>query len=403
MKIYKNISELVTLKGAHQKDGRRLAPEDLDIIEDGAIAFDQDQILWTGETKNIPREYKSFEAQDFSGKTLTPELVDSHTHIVFGGNRSKEYLMRLNGADYQEIAKAGGGILHTMDKTNESSMQQLHDSAVQRIQRLNSLGIGTIEIKSGYGLNIDKEREISLLIDNLKKHFSPKIQIKNTFMAAHAVPQKYKSSSDYLEQEVIPLLKELAPMRIIDAVDIFFERGYFSHSDTEDLFNVCSELGIPYKLHADEFYDNKGALLGAHKNALSADHLLCTDIDGIKALANSNTVATLLPGTGLFLGKPQANARAFLDQGVKVAIGSDYNPGSCHFDNLLLIASIAAPIYNMNVAELFSSITLNASHALGIKDQGALVKGLKPRFTVFDCPTLAEVFYNWGQNFALPC
>ena len=403
MKVYKNVSELVTLKDAHKKDGRRLNPEDLSIIENGAIAFDQDKILWVGETKNLPQEYESFEAQDFTGKTLIPELVDSHTHIVFGGNRSKEYLMRLNGADYQEIAKAGGGILHTMAKTNESSMQELYDLAIQRIQRLNSFGIGTIEIKSGYGLNIDKERELSILIDDLKKHFFPKIQIKNTYMAAHAVPQKYKSSSDYLDQEVIPLLKELASMGIIDAVDIFFERGYFDHTDTENLFNICDELKIPFKLHADEFYDNKGALLGAHRNALSCDHLLCTDIDGIKALAKSNTVANLLPGTGLFLGKPQANARAFLDQGVKVAIGSDYNPGSCHFDNLLLIASIAAPIYKMNVAELVSAITLNASHALGIKDQGALIKGLRPRFTVFDCPTLAEVFYNWGKNFTLPC
>ncbi len=400
MKIFKNISELITLNTAHQKDGRSLMPEDLGAIENGAIVVDHDEIVWVGSTKDLPKEYQSLDAEDLYGKTVIPELVDSHTHIVFGGNRAKEYLMRLNGADYQEIANAGGGILHTMTKTNELSKKELFDLAVERVERLYSYGIGTIEIKSGYGLHKEKERELSFIIDDLKKHFAPRVQILNTFMAAHAVPMSYKTSRDYLEKEVLPLLKELSEEKILDAVDIFFEKGYFDREDTELLFKTAKGLGIGVKVHADEFNDNKGAILAAHENALSCDHLLCTDIDGIKALAQSNTIANLLPGTGLFLGKPQANARAFLDQGVKVSIGSDYNPGSCHFDNLLQIASIAAPHYKMNVCELLCAITLNSAHALGLRDQGAIVKGLKPRFTIFNCPNLTEVFYNWGRNFA---
>ncbi len=161
-------------------------------------------------------------------------------------------------------------------------------------------------------------------------------------------------------------------------------------------------MGVPIKSHADEFNDNKGAVIACQYDALSADHLLCTGPDGIEALANSDTVATLLPGTGFFLGKPQAFARAFLDNGCKVAIGSDYNPGSCHFDNILFLAAIAAPQYEMNIAELWSSITLNAAHALGFRSQGAIAKGLKPRFSIFKTDCIDRITYNWGKNLAVP-
>lgn len=401
LKTFRNFSEIATLKSAHAKDGRNLIPSDLDIIKNGSIVYDHDQILWVGPDSEFPQEYADVPSVDASGKTCVPEIVDSHTHVVFGGDRAHEYSMRLNGATYEEIAAAGGGILNSMTGTNALSRTELLKLAQQRIKTIASYGVGTIEVKSGYGLNFDKEYELTHIIHDLKQICRPDIQIVNTFMAAHAVPKDYPSSYQYMKEVVLPLLDRMAEEQIIDCVDIFHEQNYFTEEDVISLFERAQRLNIPVKMHADEFNDNKGAVLAARYNALSADHLLATTEDGIEALKNSNTVATLLPGTGLFLGKKQANARAFLDAGVKVAIASDYNPGSCHCDNVLMIASLAAPMYKMNMAELWSAITLNAAHALGIRNQGAIVAGLRPRFTVFNTDSIDRVTYNWGKNLAI--
>lgn len=399
--VHRRYSQILTLAAAHQKDGRKLDPSDLGIIENGSMVFDQEKIIWVGPDSKFPDEYHDIPYVDMAGKTCTPEIVDSHTHVVFGGDRAHEYFMRLNGATYEEIANAGGGILNSMKGTNELTRSELLKLAQQRVKTIRSYGVGTIEIKSGYGLNFEKEYEVSRLIHDLKNIVRPDIQIVNTFMAAHAVPKDYTSSYQYMKEVVLPLLDRLAEENLVDCVDIFHEQNYFSDEDVVSLFERAQRLGIPVKMHADEFNDNGGAKLATRFKALSADHLLKTSEEGIKALANSDTVATLLPGTGFFLGKTQANARAFLDAGVKVAIASDFNPGSCHCDNLLLIASIAAPQYKMNVAELWSAITLNAAHALGLKNQGAIVPGLRSRFTVFNTDSIARVSYNWGKNLAI--
>ena len=401
-KTWRHFSQILTLEKAAAKDGRGLKPDDLSVIKDGSIVFNDQEIVWVGLDDELPKKYlENSDIKDFSGHVLTPELVDGHTHLIFGGDRSKEYSMRLNGADYQAIANSGGGILHTSKATNEKSTELLFKESCEKINRIHSYGVGTIEIKSGYALNFEKEYEISHIIDRLKKHFAPKIQIINTFMAAHAVPNGFSSSRDYLDQVVIPLMKKLSEEKIIDAVDIFHEVNYFSYEDTEHLFKEAKKLNLPFKSHADEFQDNKGALLAATMGALSTDHLLCTSSDGIKALANSKTVATLLPGTGFFLGKPQSKAREFLDANVKVAMATDYNPGSCHCDNLLLVAALAAPNLKFNQTELWCAITLNSSHALGLFDQGSLQVGLKPRFSLFKCDNIDQITYSWGQNMAI--
>lgn len=400
-KIFKNFSEIATLQPALDKDGRNLIPSDIGLIKNASIVFNNDEILWVGPDSQIPDDYHNVHSVDMSGKICVPEIVDSHTHIVFGGDRAHEYSMRLNGATYEDIAKAGGGILNSMSGTNALSRSELLKLSQQRLKTIRSYGVGTIEVKSGYGLNFEKEYEISRIIHDLKNIFRPDLQIINTFMAAHAVPKEYSSSYEYMKEVVLPLLDKLGEEKILDCVDIFHEQNYFSDDDVVSLFERAKRWNIPVKMHADEFNDNKGAVLAAKYNALSADHLLATNEDGILALKNSQTVATLLPGTGLFLGKTQANARAFLDAGVKVAIASDYNPGSCHCDNILMLASLAAPIYKMNLAELWCAITLNASHALGIKNQGALKAGLRPRFSVFNTDSIDRVTYNWGKNLAI--
>ena len=401
IKIFRNFSQIMTLQTALRKDGRRLRPDDMDVIKNGTVVFNNDEILWVGEDRNLPEEYLETPAIDMTDKVLTPEIVDCHTHLVFGGDRASEYTMRLNGATYAEIAASGGGILNSMNGTNALSRNDLFKLAQQRIKTIKSYGVGTIEIKSGYGLNFEKEYEISHIIHDLKNVMRPDIQIINTFMAAHAVPKDYPSSYDYMKEVVLPLLDRLAGDEIIDCVDIFHEKNYFSDEDVISLFERAQRLNIPVKMHADEFNDNKGAVLACRFEALSADHLLATTSDGIEALKKSNTVATLLPGTGFFLGKNQTNARALLDAGVKVAIGSDFNPGSCHCDNVLMLAALSAPTYKMNISELWCAITLNAAHSLGLKNQGAISVGLKPRFSIFNTDSIDRITYNWGKNLAI--
>lgn len=400
IKVYRHLSQMATLAGVHHKDGRHLTASDLGLIEDGAIVFDQDKILWVGADQDLPHNFKNEVSFNLKGHVLTPEVVDSHTHLVFGGDRAFEYSLRLDGADYQQIADQGGGILSTMKATQNCSEEELFASACARVERIASFGVGTIEIKSGYGLTLESERKLTKVIDRLKRHFTPRVQIFNTFMAAHAVPKNFKSSSDYLDQVVLPLLEEFASQSLIDACDIFHEVGYFSQADVTRLFDRCQKLGIATKIHADEFGDNGGATLAARYESLSADHLLGSGAQGIHDLAKSQTVATILPGTGLFLGKAQAKVGDLMKAGAKVALASDYNPGSCHCDNLILIASMCAKSLGLNSAQLWAAITYNGAHALGLRQQGALSAGLAARFSLFECPSLAHISYTWGRNFA---
>lgn len=401
MIVYKNIKELLTLEGAHKKDGRNLSPEDTSIIKDASLVIDDNKtISWVGKTADLPSEFQDNDFYDCSQLVITPEIVDSHTHLVFGGDRSFEYTMRLNGESYENIANRGGGILSTMKNTLDSKEDELFRLSCKKIDRIKSYGVGTIEIKSGYALTYEGEKLISKLIHKLKEKYRGKVQIFNTFLAAHAIPKDFDSSSQYIDEVVIPLLKELSNDKIIDAVDIFQEEGYFNTDDVHKLFKLCAQLDIPTKIHADEFNDNKGAVLATQYNSLSCDHLLATTSDGIEALSKSNTVATLLPGTAFFLGKPLADAKSFLEKGCKVALASDYNPGSCHCDNLLLIAQMSAKNLSFNNAQLWSAITYNAAHALGFKNQGAIVKGMQARFSFFETSSLDNIFYSWGRNFA---
>lgn len=401
MKVYSHISQLITLAGAHQKDGRKLDESDLSLIEDAAIVMDENLIHWVGKTHDLPQDYEKIPRTNLSGHIVTPQIVDSHTHLIFGGNRSFEYGLRLKGATYEEIAAAGGGILHTADKTAHLSEEELLKIASARVEKIHSYGVGTIEVKSGYGLNFEAEYRLSKVINQLKEKFKGKVHIVRTYMAAHAVPKTFLSSADFISQVVIPLMEKLHAENLIDIVDIFHEKNYYTDEDTRLLFDKAQSLGLNVKMHADEMNDNNGAALAAEYSALSADHLLKISDTGIRALSKSSTVATLLPGTAFFLGKPLAPARHMLDAGVKVAMASDYNPGSCHCDNLILIASISAKNLEMKPVELWSALTLNAAHSLGLHEQGALIAGLEPKFSIFKASTHEEIFYSWGQNLAV--
>lgn len=400
MILFKNLNQILTLDIAHQKDGRHLFEQDLGLINHAAVVFDQDKIIWVGSCNDVPQNLKIDQSFDLKGHVLTPEIVDSHTHLVFAGNRADEYTMRLNGHDYQDIARAGGGILATTIATREASFETLFETGKKRIEAIHTYGVGTIEIKSGYALTFDGEKLVAEVIDALKKHFSPHVNIVRTSMAAHALPKEYSNTADYMHEVVLPLLDELTTEGLIDQADIFHEKGYFNDDDLDQFIQSCKKLNLPFKLHADEFNDNGGAISAASNQALSADHLLSSKKESLISLAQSDCVATLLPGTGFFLGKKQADAQTLLQAGAKVAIASDFNPGSCHMDNLLLCASLSAPIYKMNLTQLWAAITLNSSHALGLRSQGAIKQGLAPRFSLFKCEQLSEITYSWGKNLA---
>lgn len=404
MIIYKNFAEVLTLKKAHEKSGRHLTKDDLSLISNASVVVENNQITWVGKDQDLPAEcMQSSEVKiiDGRGKTLTPEIVDSHTHLVFGGDRADEYAMRLNGADYQEIAKAGGGILSTMKATRLAGHQELLELGRERINLLVAHGVRTIEIKSGYGLDFESEYKLSQVIDTLKNEYSSQgIQILRTYLAAHAVPKEFKSSNQYLKEVVLPLLEKVASEKLVDFVDIFHEKGYFTYEDTEELFQKATSLNLKLKIHADEFQDNGGAELAMKYKATSCDHLLRTSEQTAAKFANSNTVATILPGTAMFLGKEFANVASFLDSGAIVSFASDYNPGSCHAFNLIQIISTAAPQLKINQTQLWAGITLNASKALGLDQQGAIVQGLNARFTIFNTPKLSNITYHWGRNFS---
>ena len=377
-----------------------LKPEDKSIEKNKSILCENGKIITIDSFSSIEKKNANATIIDCSQLCITPELIDSHTHLVFGGNRAFEYSMRLDGASYEDIAKNGGGILHTMKQTNLDTKEELLKLACQRIEKIHSLGVGTIEIKSGYGLNIKKEIELSEIIHELKLKYKGTVQIFNTFMAAHAVPKEYKSSSDYMGDVVLAALEILGPRNIIDAVDIFLEDGYFSAKDVRVLNEKAKKFNIPLKVHADEFINLEGATLACELGALSADHLLAISNEGIKSFSKSKTVATLLPGTGYFLGKKQCDARSLLDAGAKVSIASDYNPGSCHQFDLKKIACISAPNYKMNSTEVWSSITLNASASLGMNNQGVIASEMESRFSFWECNSLDEILYNWDENYS---
>lgn len=401
MKVYRRLSQIVTMAPALRKDGRKLVGDDLGILPASAIAFDREKIHWVGPDHQLPKDFHAAPSFDLTGHVLTPGIVDSHTHLLFGGDRAQEYVERLNGVDYQKIAARGGGILFTMRETLRLTEHQLFELGVERLERILRYGVTTLEMKSGYALTMEGELSILRAMHSLKRHFEGRMRLFSTFLGAHAVPQEFKSSQEFMTQVVLPTLETAAREGLVDAVDIFHENGYFTDQDAQRLFLCANKLKLHCKIHADEFHDNGSVEMAVSHKALSADHLLKTGPVGIQQLARSETVATLLPGTAFFLGKPLANARGLLDAGAKVALASDYNPGSCHCDNVLMLASLAAPTLRMGQAELWAAITLNAAHALGFKDQGALTPEMRPCFSLFRADNLAQVTYNWGVNLAV--
>ena len=377
-----------------------LALGGLGIVEDAVLLQRGGRIEWIGERRDFPDKINGFGGViDLEGRWVTPALVDCHTHIVHGGNRAREFEMRLAGATYEEIARAGGGIVSSVTATNALSVDELVQTALPRLDTLLGEGVSTVEVKSGYGLNIDGE--IRMLRAARKLAEVRPVRIVTSWLAAHATPAGYRGRNrDYIADVVLPGLDLAHAEGLVDAVDGFCEGIAFSPEDIAMVFDHAKMLGLPVKLHAEQLSDLGGAKLAARYGALSADHLEYLDADGARAMAAAGTVAVLLPGAFYAIHEKQRPpVQALRDAGVRIAIATDCNPGTSPLTSLLLTMNMAATLFGLTVDECIAGATREGARALGLlHETGTLEAGKSADFAIWNVESPAELVYRIGFN-----
>lgn len=368
------------------------------MIPDGAVAIEGERIVWSGPMAQIPAAYAKLPRHSAEGRLVTPALIDCHSHIVFGGDRAAEFEMRLNGASYEEVARAGGGILSTVTATRAASEDTLLEQALARADQIIAGGAATIEVKSGYGLTIADELKMLRVAREIGKKRS--VRIQTTHLAAHAIPPEYKGRSmDYIQTVAIPSLRAAHAEGLVDAVDAFCEGIAFSPAEVEALFNAAQALGLPVKLHAEQLSDLKGAALAARFKALSADHLEYLAADGIAAMAQAGTVAVILPGAYYTLRETQMPPIAALrTAGVPMALATDCNPGSSPITSLTLTMNMACTLFRMTPLEALQGSTCHAARALGLSDRGTIAAGQLADLAIWQARHPAELSYRIGAT-----
>lgn len=368
------------------------------LIEHGALAIEDGRIAWCGPARDLPSAFADWPAEDLGGRLVTPGLIDCHTHVVFGGNRAREFEMRLEGASYEEVARAGGGIVSTVRATREAGEDALLADALKRVDALLAEGVTVLEIKSGYGLDI--ETELRILRVARKVAESRPVRVKTSFLGAHAIPAEFKGEPDrYLAEICLPALKAAHAEGLVDAVDGFCEGIAFSPDEIARVFDVAKDLGLPVKLHAEQLSNLGGAALAARYGALSADHLEYLDEAGVKAIAESSTVAVILPGAFYTLRETQLPpVDLFRKHGVPMAVATDCNPGSSPLTSLLLTLNMACTLFRMTPEEALAGATRNAAQALGLDDCGTLSAGKRADLAIWDVEHPAELSYRIGFN-----
>lgn len=366
-------------------------------IEDAALAVQHGRIAWIGAAADLPA-VEARETHDLEGRWITPGLIDCHTHLVYGGDRAAEFELRLQGASYEEIARAGGGIRSTVTATRAATEEELLARALPRLRHLMAEGVTTVEIKSGYGL--DLENEIKQLRVARRLGSELPVTVKTTFLGAHALPPEYEGRDEAYIDAVVGMLPTVAKSGLADAVDAFCEKIAFTPEQTARVFEAARDNGLPVKLHADQLSDLSGAALASRFGALSADHLEYTGADGIAAMAESGTVAVLLPGAFYTLRETKLPPmEGFRAADVPMAIASDCNPGSAPVTSLLLMINMACTLFRITPEEALAGVTRVAAQALGIADkQGTLEVGKAADFAVWDIERPAELAYRVGFN-----
>jgi imidazolonepropionase len=366
------------------------------LIENGAVAIEGDQIVWVGST--IPPHLTDWVQDPQGGRLVTPGLIDCHTHIVFGGNRAREFEMRLEGASYEQIARAGGGIVSTVASTRAADQASLVASALTRLDALIAEGATTVEVKSGYGLDMDTE--LRMLRAARALGAARKVRIVTSFLGAHAVPAEFSGRADaYIDAVCLPTLKAAHAEGLVDAVDGFCEGIAFDTGQIRRVFEAAKTLKLPVKLHAEQLSNIGGTQLAAEFSALSADHVeYATDADA-QALAASGTVAVILPGAYYTLRETQAPPiAAFRARNVPMALATDCNPGSSPLASLLLTMNMGCTLFRMTPEEALRGVTQHAARALGLKDVGQVAAGLRADLAVWDVEHPAELSYRIGFN-----
>ncbi len=368
------------------------------LIAEGVVAMDGSRIAWVGPERDLPDRLQEADAYDAQGRLVTPALIDCHTHIVFGGTRAAEFERRLQGASYSEIAQAGGGILSTVAATRMASEETLLTEALRRVDALIAEGVTLIEVKSGYGLDIDTELKMLRVARAIALHRA--IEVRTSFLGAHAVPPDYAGRPDaYLEEQCLPALRAAHAQGLVDAVDGFCEGIAFDRDQIARVFAVARDLGLPVKLHADQLSDLGGAALAGAHAALSADHLEYTSAQGIAAMARAGTVAVLLPGAFYTLGEVQKPpVPAFRTSGVAMALATDCNPGSSPLSSVLLAMNMGCTLFGLTPLEALLGVTAHAAQALGMTDRGRIVSGSRADLCLWDAEHPAELAYRIGFN-----
>jgi imidazolonepropionase len=368
------------------------------LIPRGAVAIVGDRIAWAGAEADLPERFSAGEAVDVGGRLVTPGLIDCHTHIVHGGNRAREFEMRLQGASYAEIAGAGGGIVSTVAATRAAGEERLLSEALPRVDALIAEGVTAIEVKSGYGLDV--ETELAMLRAARRIGDVRPVRVRTSFLGAHAVPPEYRGRADaYIDEVCLPALDAAAAEGLADAVDGFCEGIAFDTDQMARVFGRARDLGLPVKLHAEQLSHMGGARMAARFGALSADHLEYADEGDAVAMAAAGTVAVILPGAFYTLRETQAPpVGAFRAHGVPMAVATDCNPGSSPMTSLLLAMNMAATLFRMTPEECLAGVTRHAARALGMTDAGVIAAGMRADLAVWDAESPAELTYRIGFN-----
>lgn len=396
------ITNIKGLIGIHPKEtlsvrGKELA--NLPVLENAWLLLEDGLIKDFGLMSGLSTQYANLNTINASGKYVFPSWCDSHSHIVFAAPREEEFVMKIAGKTYEDIAAAGGGILNSARKLELATEDELFESASLRLKDMIKQGTGALEIKSGYGLTKKSELKMLRVIKRLKASFP--ISIKATLLAAHAYPQAYKNDHQgYIDLIIDELLPVVAEEKLADYIDVFCEKGFFSVAETEQILIAGAKYGLKPKIHANQLSVSGGVQTGIKHNAISVDHLEETDIDVLNSLANSNTIATLLPSCSFYLGIPFANARGLINANAIVALATDYNPGSTPSGNMNFVVSLGCIKLKMLPEEAINAVTLNGAAAMELSnDFGSIAIGKKANlFITKPMPSLAFLPYSFGQS-----
>ena len=402
--LVKNIKQLVQ---AERKSVKWRAGKDmqtLPIIENAFLLVEGDKIKDFGPMEELTELKLSrikgrVEEIDATGRMVFPSFCDSHTHIVYAGSREVEYIDKIKGLSYEEIAKRGGGILNSALKLHDTSEEELFDQAWGRLEEMASFGTGAVEIKSGYGLSTEDELKMLRVIRRLREE-SP-LTIKANFLGAHAVPVQYKQNPDeYVDLIINEMIPMVAAEDLADYIDVFCDKGFFTCEQTERMLMQGIKYGLRPKIHANEMACSGGIQVGVKYNALSVDHVEYTGEEEIAALLGSETIPTILPGAAFFLGMPCAPARRMMEAGLPVALASDFNPGSCPSGNMQLVVAMGSIMYKMLPEEVINATTLNTAYAMGVQEElGSITKGKKANFFITKpMNTICFMNYAFGSN-----